>query len=113
MGRKFSSKKSLLVICKSLRLFVKTMCAIDKCSLPHRHNIMEPIHIQISQKLETFCSFVLHFRNLGYILDIFRKKMTVMAYLFLRLRSAKNLVRYMCKSQASDYLSERNMVNAS
>ena len=87
------------------------MGAVDKCSLPHRDNLMEPIHMQLSQKLKTFCSFILGFRNLGSILDIFQKKMAVIAYLFLRLRPAKNVVRYMCKSPASDYPSKRNMVN--
>ena len=53
-GRQFSCKKSLLVICKSLRLFVNTMSAIDKCSLPNRDNLMQPIHMQLSQKLKIF-----------------------------------------------------------
>ena len=63
--RQFSCKKSLLVRCKSLRLFVNTMSAVDKCSLPIRVNLMVPFHMQLSQKLKTFCSFILHFRNLG------------------------------------------------
>ena len=69
-GRQYSCKKSLLLICKSLRLFLNTMSAVDKCSLPHRDNLMEPIHMQLSEKLKTFCNFILHFRNLGYIFDI-------------------------------------------
>ena len=63
--RHFSCKKSLLVICKSLRLFVNTMSAIGKCSLRNRDILMGPIHMQLSQKLKTFCSFILHFQNLG------------------------------------------------
>ena len=50
------------------------MTAVGKCSLPHRHNLREPIHMQLSQKLKTFCSLILHFRNLVQILDIFQKK---------------------------------------
>ena len=64
-GRQFSGNKSLLVRCKSLRLFVNTMSAVDKCCLPIRDDLMEPIDMQLSQKLKTFCSFILHFRNLG------------------------------------------------
>ena len=64
-GRQFRCKKFHLVICKILRLFVNTMTAVDKGSLPNRDNLMQPIHIQLSQKLKTFCSFILHFRNLG------------------------------------------------
>ena len=63
--RQFSCKKSLLVICHRLRLFVNTMTAIDKCSLPNRDNLLQPIHIKISQKLKIFLNFFLHFRNVG------------------------------------------------
>ena len=65
MGRQFSCKKSPLVIWKTLRVFVNTMTAVDKCSPPNRENLMQPIHIEFSQKVKTFCSFILHFRNLG------------------------------------------------
>ena len=57
MGRLFSYKKSFLVICKSLRLFVNTLIAVDKCSLPKRDNLTEPIHLQYSYELETFSWF--------------------------------------------------------
>ena len=110
-GRQFSGKKSLLVICQRLRLFVNTMSAVDKCSLPNRDNLMQPMHMQLSQKLNNFCSFILNFRNLVWIFDICRKNMTLIAYLFLSLPPAKRVVRYMCKSHASDYYSKRNMVN--
>ena len=60
-GRQLSRKKDLLVICQRLRLFVKTMTAVDKCSLLDRDNLKQPIHMQLSQKLKTFCSFILHF----------------------------------------------------
>ena len=89
------------------------MSAVDKCSLPSRENLMEQIHVELSQKVKTFCSFILHFQNLASILDIFRKKMTFIDYLFPRLRPAKSVVRYMCKSPPSDYPSKRNMVNGS
>ena len=38
------------------------------------------------------------FRNLSQILNIFKKKMTLIAYLFVILRPAKNVVTYMCKN---------------
>ena len=56
-GRQLSCKKSLLVIWESLRLFVNTMTAVDKCSLPNRENLMQPIHMELSQKLKTFSEF--------------------------------------------------------
>ena len=41
------------------------MGAVNMCSLHHRDNLMEPIHMQLSQKLKTFCIFISHIRNLG------------------------------------------------
>ena len=64
-GRQLSSKMFLLVICQRLTLFVHTLSAVDKRSLPNRDNIMQPIHMQLSQKLKAFCSFIWYFRNLG------------------------------------------------
>ena len=64
-GRELSCKKSLLVIWQSLRRFVNVISAVDKCSLPNRDNLMEPIHKELSQKLKTFSQFFVHFPNLG------------------------------------------------
>ena len=33
------------------------MPAVEKCSLPNRDNLMEPIHMQLSQNLKTFSGF--------------------------------------------------------
>ena len=111
--RQFSWKKSLLVIWKSLRLFVNTMSAVEKCSLPNRDNLMRPIHMQLSQKIKTFSPFFREFAKSRLNFGHFPKKMTLIAYLFLRLRPAKSVVRYMCKGPTSDYYSERNRVNGS
>ena len=64
-GRQLSSQESLLVIWESLRHFLNTMSAVGKCSLPNRDNLMQLIHIQLSQKLKSFCRFYVHFQNLG------------------------------------------------
>ena len=37
----------------------------DKCSLPNRDNLMQPIHMQLSQELKTFVDFLMYFRDLG------------------------------------------------
>ena len=73
-GRKFSCKNSLLVICKSLRVFVNTMTAVDKCSLPNRDNLMQPIHMQLFQKLKTFSEFFPAFSKSKVNFEHFRKK---------------------------------------
>ena len=72
--RQFSCKRSLLGICKSLRLFVNTMSAVDKCSLPNTDNLMQPIHIQLSQKLKTFSRFFAGFSKSRLNFEHFQKK---------------------------------------
>ena len=74
MGKQLSCKKSLLVICKSLRLFVNTISAVDKCSLPNRDNLMPPIHMQLSQNLKTFSRFFLAFSKSRLNFEYFQKK---------------------------------------
>ena len=46
------------------------MSAVDRCSVPNRDNLMQPIHMQLCQKLKTFSEFFnvfsksrLHFQN--------------------------------------------------
>ena len=72
--RQFTCKKSLLVICKSLRLFVNTMSAVDKCSLPNTDNLMQPIHIQLYQKLKTFSQLFPAFSKSRLNFEHFQKK---------------------------------------
>ena len=47
-------KKSLLLICKILRLFVNTLSAVAKYSLPNRDNLTQAIQMQLSQKEKAF-----------------------------------------------------------
>ena len=70
----FSCAKSLLVICKSLRLFVNTMNAIDKCSLPNTDNLIQSIHIQLSQKLKIFSQLFSAFSKSRLNFEHFQKK---------------------------------------
>ena len=39
------------------------MSVVDKCSLPNTDNLMQPIHIQFSQKLKTFSEFFEYFKK--------------------------------------------------
>ena len=54
-------KKSLLVIHKILRHFVKTFTVADKHYLLNRDNLSQPIQIQLSQKQKTFSQFFFSF----------------------------------------------------
>ena len=49
--------------------------------------------MQLSQKPQIFSLSFLHFLNLGSVLNIFKKKMTVFPDVFLNLQTPKNLVR--------------------
>ena len=50
----FSSKKSLLVICKIFRQFVNTVTAHDKYSFLNRDNLTQPIQMQLFKNKKIF-----------------------------------------------------------
>ena len=50
------------------------MSAVDKCSLPNKDNLMQPIHMQLSQKLKTFSGFFKVFSNSRLSFEYFQKK---------------------------------------
>ena len=50
------------------------MSAVHKCSLPNGDNLMQPIHMQLSQKLKTFSPFFLAFSKSMLNFDHFQKK---------------------------------------
>ena len=50
------------------------MSAVDKCSLPNTDNLMQPIHMQLSQKLKTFSEFFLAFSKSTLNFEHFQKK---------------------------------------
>ena len=47
----------MLVVCKFLRLLVKTLTDDEKYSLLYRENLTQPIQILLSQKRKTFSEF--------------------------------------------------------
>ena len=114
MGRRFSGKKSLLVIWKSSRQFVHTMSAVDKCSLPNRDNLMQPIHMQLSQKLRTFSRFSNVFSKSRLSFEYSQKKDSAFSLFILWCYGLRKSWLDICpKSPASDYPSKRNMANES
>ena len=50
------------------------MSAVDKCSLPNRDNLMQPIHMQLSQKLKTFSPIFHAFSKSSLNFGHFQKK---------------------------------------
>ena len=49
------------------------MSAVDKCSLPNRDNLMQPIHMQLYQKLKTFFRFFSAFSKSRLNSEYFQK----------------------------------------
>ena len=50
------------------------MSAVDKCLLPNRDNLMQPIHMQLSEKLKTFSRFFPAFSKASLNFEHFQKK---------------------------------------
>ena len=98
--RKVSWEKSLLDICKILRLFVSTLNADDKYFFL---NIFSLIFSILHNKLRRnylrnenrFAYHFLHFWNIAQILNISKKEMNFMTYVFPKLWTAKDAVTQM------------------
>ena len=84
---------SLLVTVKILALFVNMLTGDQKYSLRNRENLQQFIQMQLSKKQKVFSDFMLYYWNLHETLNILEKKMTLMAYVFPKLRTVKGVVR--------------------
>ena len=50
------------------------MSGVDKCSLHNRDNLMQPIHMQLSEKVKTFSRFFNVFSKSRLSFEYFQKK---------------------------------------
>ena len=64
----------MLVLCKFLRLLVKTLTDDEQYSLLYRENLTQPIQILLSQKRKTFCQFFAEFLKSTLNFAHFQKK---------------------------------------
>ena len=78
---------------KVLRLFVNTPTDDDKYSLLSRNNLMQPIKMHLSQELKTFPELLYAFLKFKLNFEHFQKKMTIIAYVFSKLRTPKDVFR--------------------
>ena len=99
LRRELSFKKSLLVIWKILRLFINTFTPGDSYFLLNRGNLRQPIQMQLSRKQKVFSNFFFKFWDLHWIVNIFNKKITLIATFFWKLQTPKNEVRYVSKKR--------------
>ena len=103
LWRILSYKKSLLVICKVLKMFVNILTADDKCFLFNRDNLRQPIQMRLSEKQKEFSEFFSPILKSRLNFEYFQKKMTYTAYIFLKLRAGNTWLNKSFKSSASEH----------
>ena len=96
--RETDLKNSLLLIFELLRLFAKTLTADGTYSLCNIWNLQELYQMQLSKKLRTFCLFFRSSLKSASNFQDFEKKMTLIAYIFSKLQTVKDMVRRMFRN---------------
>ena len=76
-----------------LRLFVDKLASEDKYSLLNRDNLREPIQMLLSQKQKSTSNFFCAILKFTLNFEHFQKKMAIIAYVFPKLRTPKDVVR--------------------
>ena len=74
-------------------MFVNILTADDKYSLLNRNNLRQPIQMQLSQRKETFPELISSFLKTVLNFEHFQKKMTLIADVFPKLQTPKNVVK--------------------
>ena len=100
LWKNMSWKKSLLVICKILGLFINTLTADDKYSLLNRDNLTQPIQ-----------DLFLHSENLGQIWKSWKRWWPSALMYFWNYRLQKTWLDKCLKSPTSEVPFTMNMVN--
>ena len=95
---KLNLKKSFLLRSEISRLFVSMLSAGDKYSRHNRENLPLPIQIQLSKKPKTFCCFFIEFLECKLNVEHFEEQLNLIAYVFLKLLTPKDVVIEMHKS---------------
>ena len=86
-------QKSLFNTWKFFRPFLHTLTANDKYSLNRQDKGMQTIQMHLSQKQNLFSEFVPSFFESALNFEHFQKKMTLIAYVFPKLRTTKDVLR--------------------
>ena len=82
----FSDTQNPKAVCNSLTVY-------EMHYLVTRVNLMQRIHIQLSEKRKSFFDFFLHFLDLYYNLTICQKKMNLRGDVFVEILARKDMVR--------------------
>ena len=81
------------MISKILGMFINTLTADEKYSIPKKDNLTQPIQMQLSKKQNVFLNLFLDSSNLDQIFNILKKMMIIIAYIVPKLQTAKDVVR--------------------
>ena len=88
---------SPLLIGEILGESVNTFTGGAKYSVQDCQNFSLPIQMKLSEKRKKFLNFLIHFQKIHQILNFLKKKMMVIANVFPKLQTVKNLVRPLSK----------------
>ena len=83
----------MLVLCKISGLFLDTLTDDDKYSLLYGDKLTQPIQILLSQKQKTFSQFGSAFLKSTLNFEHFQTKINLIADIFPKLPSPKNVIR--------------------
>ena len=86
-------QKSLLDTWKFFRPLLNTLTANDKFSLNSKDKWMQTVQMLLSQKQNNFSEFFSAFFESGINFEHFKKKMTLLAYVFPKLPTTKDMLR--------------------
>ena len=86
-------QKSLLDTWKFLRPFLNTLTADDRYSFISKNKWMKTIQMHLSRKPKIFSEFFCAFFELVLNFEHFEKKMTLIAYVFPKLTTTKDVLR--------------------
>ena len=90
---------SALVLGQILGWFVNILTADEKNRVQDCDNLELPIQMELSKKKKLFLNFLFHFWNLHQTLNVSKEKMIVIANVFPKLRTVKNLLRPLSKKR--------------
>ena len=86
---------SLLLMSKILELFVKTLTVNQKYAPCNGENLLQSSQMQFSHKQRSLCDFFASFLKSTLSLNLFFFNMTLIAYVFPKLSTAKSVFRKM------------------
>ena len=110
-ARQLSLKKYLLLKCQILALFANILAANDKYPVLNRVSLTIPVEMQLSQKQKTFSEVFSSFLSSSLNFDYFEQKITLIDFVFPKLRTPKTWLDKCLKSPVSEDPANRNIVN--